>query len=427
MKRIDRKQIRSVGGGGLLDRRAFIRSGATFLASATAISTVPRALGHDFSQFPSSNKLPGTMSEAYGLPATYEKGVKRKIEQFYNSGLFTGALTPLDQINGIITPSGLHFSIHHNGIPDIDPAIHEVMVHGLVDKALKWNIETLLNYPMVSRVRFLECSGNSAALAVSDTPAQGNCQTLHGQVSCSEWTGVPLRYLLDEAGVKPGAEWVMCEGGDSGSHVRNIPLTKLYDDGILAFYQNGERVRPDQGYPCRLFLPGYEGNANVKWLRRMEVTDQPSQSKDEQSLYAEFTSDDHLRQFTMTMEVKSLITRPSGDHQLPDNGYYEISGLAWSGRGKIVKVEVSADSGKSWVPAHLEGPAMDKCFTRFTMPWSWQGREAVLLSRATDEHGNVQPTRSQWKSRFAEFTFNHYNAINAWHVSSQGVVSNVYI
>jgi len=427
MAKTDRKQLLAVAKGGLLDRRSFLMSGATLLASIAGASIARPARAFDAGRLPPNTKAPGIMSAAYGQPSKYEADVQRKIERFYQSAYFTGALTPLDRLNGIITPSGLFFSLHHNGIPDIAPETHEVMLHGLVDKPLKWNVNTLMHYPMVSRIQFLECSGNSGSLAYNDTPAEGTCVGIHGQVSCAEWTGVPLRYLLDEAGVRPGGKWVVCEGADGGSHIRSVPLHKMYDDAILAFFQNGERVRPDQGYPCRLFLPGYEGNMQVKWLRRMEVVDQPSQSKDEQSLYAEFTAEGKLHQFTLTMEVKSVITRPSGGHQLPDNGFYEVSGLAWSGRGRVARVEVSADGGMTWADAHLEGPVMDKCFTRFTIPWEWKGKSALLLSRATDEHGNVQPTRAAWKAKYAAYTFNHYNAINAWEVTPSGEVRNVYV
>ncbi|WP_263281876.1 sulfite dehydrogenase [Colwellia psychrerythraea] len=402
-------------------------SGASFVTVMAASPILSATEAKAKPSYPNHMKIPGAPSSNYGLPSQYETAVKRTNESFYKSGIFTGAHTPLDRLNGTITPSGLHFSIHHNGIPDINPAAHEFLIHGFVNKPMKWSIETLLNYPIVSRIQFLECSGNSAANAVSSDPVDASCTSIHGQVSCSEWAGIPLKYLLDEVGVNPKGKWAMCEGADAGNHVRNVPLEKLYDDAIIALYQNGERIRPDQGYPMRLFVPGYEGNMNVKWLHRMEITDQPSQSKDEQSLYAEFTSDKKLNQFTFFMEVKSIITKPSGTQQLPDKGLYEIAGLAWSGRGRIEKVEVSADSGKTWVAAHLEGPVMSKSFTRFTIPWRWNGQGTILMSRATDEFGNVQPSRDEWKSRYEDFTFNHYNAINAWLVNPDGGVKNVYV
>ncbi len=411
---------------GLIDRRSFLRSGATLLTAVASAGLSPPRAAQDFSRYPRYMTTPGRSSDSYGLPSQYESQVKRKKKQYYQSKIFTEALTPLQDLRGIITPNGLHFCIHHNGIPDIPPDKHRFMIHGLVDKPLKWNMADLLRYPMISRVQFLECSGNSAANATSDEPVQGNCMALHGQISCAEWTGIPLSVLLNEVGIKSKARWAMCEGADAGSQVRNIPIEKLLDDAIIALYQNGERLRPDQGYPMRLFLPGYEGNANIKWLHRMELSDQPSQSKDEQSLYAEFDNKLKIRQFTLYMEVKSVITHPSGLQQLPDKGYYEISGLAWSGRGKINTVEVSADGGNSWLPATLQGPTLSKAFTRFTLPWQWQGQSARLISRAIDEYGNTQPSRKEWKSRFANFTFNHYNAMQIWEVTREGRINNAY-
>ncbi|WP_218048809.1 sulfite dehydrogenase [Curvivirga aplysinae] len=416
-----------VAKGGLLDRRRFLLSGATFLSVAGVSQIASQSHAKDFSKFPDHMLTPGFPSEDYGVPSEYENHVKRLPEEVYGSAIITAAFTPLDQLNGIITPAGLHFSVHHNGIPDIAPENHQFMIHGLVENALKWSVEDLLNYPMVSRFHFLECSGNSAPNIISDKPLDWTCGHIHGQISGSLWTGVPLKYLLDEAGIKPNGEWAMCEGADSANHVRNIPLKKLYDDAIIAFYQNGERIRPDQGYPMRLFCPGYEGNMSVKWLHRIEISDIPSQSKDEQSLYMDVTSDGRIRQYSYTMEVKSVITKPSGKQGLPESGLYEISGFAWSGRGKVNKVEVSADGGKTWANAHLEGPVMDKCMTRFTIPWQWDGKETVLVSRATDEFGNVQPTRADWVSRFARFSHGHNNSINSWHISPEGKVSNIYV
>lgn len=416
-----------VAKGGLLDRRQFLLSGATFLSAIAASSVSKTAHAGTFDVHPQYMKTPGRPSELYGRPSKYEAHVGRLPEQVYSSAIMTAAFTPIDQLNGIITPAGLHFVVHHNGIPDIEPSDHQFMLHGLVDKPLKWSVETLLNYPMISRINFLECAGNSAPNAVSDDPMDMTAGEIHGQISGSLWTGVPLKYLLDEVGVKPSAKWAMCEGGDSGNHVRNVPLQKLYDDAIIALYQNGERIRPDQGYPMRLFVPGYEGNMNVKWLHRMEISDIPSQSKDEQSLYADITSDERIKQFSYTMEVKSVITRPSGKQQLPMSGIYEISGFAWSGRGKVKMVEVSADGGKTWALANLEGPIMSKSMTRFTIPWKWNGQKAILLSRATDEFGNVQPSRDEWVPRYARYSHGHNNSINAWQVSNDGRVSNFYV
>ena len=421
-----KKNIPQVAKGGLLDRRLFLQSGATVL-TALAGSSAWAGSALSARGFPKTMTTPGHEDDEYGQPSIHEAKVKRSLTRLYESPIFSVSHTPLEDLRGIITPNGLHFGAHHNGIPEIEPETHSLKLHGLVKRPIKWSINDLLRYPMVSKVQFLECSGNSAANAVMDSPVPGRLQDLHGEVSNSEWTGVPLSLLLDEAGVKSKGKWVVCEGADGGSHVRSIPMEKMRDDAIIALNQNGERIRPAQGYPMRLFLPGWEGNASVKWLHRMEVSDRPSQSKDEASLYAEFQKDGRLRQFTFYMEVKSIITHPSGTQKLPDKGLYEISGLAWSGRGKIQAVDVSADGGKTWAPATLQGPVLSKGFTRFTIPWQWNGKPAHLISRARDEYGNTQPTRDEWKSRFASYTFNHYNAMQAWEVTGDGSVNNAYI
>lgn len=416
-----------VAKGGLLDRRRFLTSGASLFSVAAASSISGIASAEIFESHPKHMKIPGIPSELYGKPSKYEAHVGRLPEHVYGSSIITAAFTPIEQLNGVITPAGLHFVVHHSGIPDIEPTDHEFMLHGLVDKPLKWSMESLLNYPMVSRIHFLECAGNSGPNIIADSPMNMTAGSIHGQISGALWTGVPLKYLLDEVGIKPKAKWAMCEGADAGNHVRNIPLEKLYDDAIIALYQNGERIRPDQGYPMRLFVPGYEGNMSVKWLHRMEISDIPSQSKDEQSLYADITADEQVKQYSFNMEVKSVITKPSGKQQLPMNGFYEISGFAWSGRGKIKIVEVSADGGKTWAKANLEGPIMNKAMTRFTIPWSWSGQKAVIVSRAIDEFGNTQPTREDWISRYARYSHGHNNSINSWLVSNDGKVSNHYV
>jgi len=425
------KKLKSVAKGGLLDRRSFILSGMAFSAaySLNALAndgSTPSRIGKDL---PNWMKVPGQADVAYGQPAQYEQHIKRYLAKGApETSLFSVWHTPLENQRGIITPSGLHFSVHHNGMPDIDPQKHQLMIHGLVDKPLKFDLETIMRYPMVSSINFLECAGNTAPNAVSLTPINHTCQELSGQVSGSEWTGVPLKYLLQEAGIKPKAKWVIVEGADGGSHARSIPVSKLLDDAIIALYQNGERIRPSQGYPMRLFVPGWEGNANVKWVHRLEVTDKPAYTKDESGLYSDILDNGKIQRFSFHMEVKSVITHPSGKQVLPEKmGFYEVSGLAWSGRGKIKQVEVSADAGKTWALAKLDSPVLDKSLTRFSIPWRWEGKETVLLSRATDEHGFVQPTRDQWRDQYASHSFNHYNAIQAWHISHEGEVGNTYV
>lgn len=423
--------IKRVAGGGLLDRRSFLLTGlalsSAYTVSAAAVSQeAPLTIGD---KLPDWMKVGGSGDIPYGQPSVYEDHIKRTmVKDAPETSLFSVWHTPIEQQRGIITPSGLHFSVHHNGIPDIKPEDHQLLLHGLVDKPLKFDIESLMRYPMVSAIHFLECAGNSAPNAVSPMAEDKNCQDLYGQISGSEWGGVPLKYLLNEAGVKPNAKWVIAEGADGGSHARSIPFSKLMDDAFVALYQNGEKIRPSQGYPMRLFVPGWEGNSNVKWLHRLEVTDRPAYTKDESGIYSDILADGKLQRFSFHMDVKSVITHPSGKQILPEKkGFYEISGLAWTGYGKIQQVEVSADGGKTWALATLHGPVHSKSLTRFSIPWYWDGKGATLISRATDELGHVQPTRDIWKDRYASYSFNHYNALQAWHIPADGVVENVYV
>lgn len=328
-------------------------------------------------------------------------------------------------MEGIVTPSGLHFERHHNSVPQIDPQQHRLLIHGLVTKPLLFSIDALLRYPQRSLFCFIECGGNSNAAWRSE-PIQTAAGYFHGMASCSEWTGVPLSLLLDEAGIGKNAEWIIAEGADAAMMNVSLPLEKALDDCILALYQNGEKIRPENGYPLRLIAPGYEGVVNVKWLRRLRLTDRPVMARNETSKYTELLPSGKARQFTFVMETKSLITNPSPGQQLRAPGLYQISGLAWSGRGKIAKVEVSADGGKSWAEAELQEPVLPKCFTRFRIPWQWNGQAATLKSRATDSDGYRQPERSELLAQRGEHAYFHYHAIVSWAVSPDGSISHVY-
>jgi len=283
----------------------------------------------------------------------------------------------------------------------------------------------------VSQIGFLECSGNSFWNTRDEAPALP-AGKLHGLLSCSEWTGVPVSYLLDEAGVldgaggPEGARWAVAEGADAAGMVRSIPLEKLREDAILALYQNGERLRPEQGYPVRLFLPGLEGNASVKWLRQLKLVEAPVHSRDETSKYADLLPDGQSKQFTLQMAVKSIITAPSGEMKMPGKGTFVVEGLAWSGAGRVRRVEISADGGNSWAPAVLEEPITPRSLTRFRMPWRWEGGTQLLMSRATDESGAEQPSRAAWRARYHADHIYHYNAIQCWRVGEDGSVSNAY-
>jgi sulfane dehydrogenase subunit SoxC len=296
-----------------------------------------------------------------------------------------------------------------------------------VKQPLVFNVDTLMRYPMESRVHFMECAGNSGAISVSAQPQQVRASVIHGLLSGSEWTGVKLSTLLAEAGLDPKATWILAEGADSASMSRSVPVWKALDDAMIALYQNGEPIRPEQGFPMRLLLPGFEGNTNVKWLHRLKVTDTPIYTRDETSRYTELMPDGKAREFMLQMEPKSLILKPSFGMNMEGPGYYEISGLAWSGLGRVRRVDVSADGGKSWTEAALTGPVQPKALTRFRLPWMWNGQPAVLMSRTTDEKGHVQPTRAEWVAQYAPRQNFHFSAIQSWSVAVDGKVSNIYV
>jgi sulfane dehydrogenase subunit SoxC len=369
---------------------------------------------------------PGGEFKNYGQPSPYEQRVIRWISANSAAPGNGVSWTPLHDLQGTITPNGLHYERHHNGVPQIDPEQHVLLIDGLVKKALSFDEKSLLRYPMESRTCFIECGGNSNS-GWRSNPIQTQAGYAHGLVSNAEWTGVPVKLLLQEAGIDTNAKWVIAEGADAASLNISIPLEKLLDDALLALYQNGERLRPENGYPLRLVLPGWEGILNVKWLRQLRLTDTPIMSRDETAQYTELQPDGKAHQFTFMMEAKSLITSPSLGMTLPDNpGIYQVSGLAWSGRGKITRVEISADGGDTWVDAELQGPVLTKAFTRFNLPWHWQGDYAILQSRATDETGYVQPSRETLIENRGKHGFFHYNAIVSWEITEEGDINHVY-
>lgn len=416
-----------LAGGGLLSRRRLIGGGLAMGGAAAAglglIENVQAAPA-----VPEWATIAGEPVREYGLPAKQEAHVKRALIQIYKDLApgFSFSGTPLQHLRGTITPNGLHFEVHHGGRPELDPAQHVLMIHGLVERPLKFDLAALERYPMVSRVHFIECAGNSFFNAILDEPMQAGCDMLHGLVSNAEWTGIPLSVLMDEAGVKPAGRWAVAVGNDAPSLARSIPMEKIMADGMLALYQNGERLRPEQGYPMRLLLPGFEGNTNVKWVTSLWVTEAPAHTKDESGEYTDMLADGKVLKFSFGMGVKSVITHPSATMRLSGPGLYEISGLAWSGGGVVRKVEVSADGGQSWAEADLSAPVNARALTRFSLPWLWDGAPLRLMSRAEDETGAAQPTRSDWKARYAPSNFMHNNAIQAWRIGAEGEVENVY-
>jgi sulfane dehydrogenase subunit SoxC len=360
------------------------------------------------------------LAQPYGAPSPFEAGVVRhaRSRRVPTAGSST---TPLQDLHGVITPSGLHFERHHAGVPAIDPAQHRLLVHGLVERPLIFTMDDLVRFPSETQTCFIECAGNSSFAAQPPTATAGDT---HGLISCSEWTGVRLGAVLAEAGVRRGAAWVLAEGADAAAMTRSVPLAKAFDDALLAYAQNGEAIRPEQGYPLRLVLPGFEGNMSVKWLRRLKVGEQPFETREETSKYTDLMPDGRARQFTFVMEAKSVITRPSGGQRLAGPGLYEISGLAWSGRGRVRRVEVSADGGASWRDARLQAPVLPKCLTRFRALWTWTGAPALLQSRATDETGYVQPPRAALVAVRGLNSGYHDNAIQSWSVRPDGSVLN---
>ena len=412
-------QLPDAAGNGLLDRRQFLAGlgAVTLLAPQVGSATQPH--------IPESMKTPGRKPETYGMPAPEELArVKRvPITPELNGGVSLRSLhfTPLDKLRGTYTPSGLHFELSHQGVPDLVADRHTLVIHGMVRRPLKFSLNDLERYALDTRSHFLECSGNTT-VAWNAPAANLPLAISHGLLSGTQWGGVSLASLLDEVGVEQGAKWIVAEGADSGSVARSIPLDKALNDSFIATYQNGERLRPEQGYPMRLFNPGFEGNSNIKWLRSLRVTREPAMTRFETARYTDLLPSGKALQFSLEMDVKSVITHPSNSHQLAQHGTYEISGLAWSGAGAIRKVEVSADGGQSWAEAALEEPVLSKMLTRFRIPWRWQGQPAMLASRAHDDSGAIQPTRSALISDRGTESFYHYNALHWWAVGSEGTV-----
>ena len=404
------------------------------MAGAMGTRSVPTAAAAEPLKDDPWSLGPGASVKSYLTPSSFEKNVALTLNNPDGRPFTQNGRTPHHMLNGMITPNGLHFVVSYGGPPDIDPGKHQLLIHGLVRRPLLFTLETLARYPKVSRITFLECGGNSAPL-FSPEPIQASVQALHGLTSCAEWTGVKLSTLLDETGIDPTAKWFIAEGADAPHLTRSVPVAKALDDAIIALYQNGERLMPANGYPMRLLLSGYEGNMNVKYLRRIKLVAEPAMSFWETKTYAQLLPDGKAYQFYFFQEVKSFITQPSPGLTLKEPGVYEISGVAYSGTGRIAKVMVSADGGRSWAQAALQEPVLPKAFTRFRMVWRWDGGPATLQSRAWDEAGNSQPTRAEFVAQRGQlksvppivaFPNQHFNAITSWAIDPKGQVSHVY-
>ena len=443
------------------DRRQFLRNGAALaglaagaaaLKSAGAQTLAPRSRQSlaDAIKQEEANTYEGTPGPApgqafnaiYGVRSRYEtSGRIGGVGAFHHgangkfSRPFLGAMTPLQDVIGIITPAALHYYDSHGYLPpDIDPKEHRLLIHGMVDRPKIFTLDELKRLPSVTRTHFIECNANGATAGHGADP-DATPQITHGLTSCSMWTGVVLSRVLDMVGVQKGANWMLAESEEGTRFSKGIPIAKALDDCMIAWGQNGEAVRPEQGYPLRLISPGYEGIYNVKWLRRLELTNSPEIAQRE--LYYITTVDegkyaDHKnRWFRFEMGTNSVITRPAGGQKLDAHGYYEITGLAWSGAGAIRKVEVSMDNGRTWKTAELQGPVVSKSHTRFGIDWNWNGEETVIMSRSTDDKGQVQPTLAElgqvWDvsaDYLRTHGLGHENAIRPWKVAADGSVYN---
>lgn len=397
--------------------------GAAFTAGQVAADAPPGAFEYRVQPDPTGEQGRTILDDGgYGSRSQFENEVRWR---YPTASLDSSwSMTPLASGHGVMTPSGLHFERHHAGIPAIDPRTHELILHGMVDAPMRFTMDDIKRLPAHSRICFIECSGNG--LTEWDEPTLKTVQGTHGLTSTSEWTGVLLSTLLEMVGLSDGAAWILAEGADAAVMTRSVPIDKAMDDAIVAYAQNGEALRPEQGYPLRLLLPGYEGNTHIKWLRRLEVSDKPFMTREETSKYTDLMRDGTARQFSLEMEAKSVITFPSGAMKLPRPGFYEITGLAWSGRGKVTRVEVSTDGGETWREAALDGPVLPKCHTRFRIPWTWTGEEAVLQSRTVDETGYIQPTLTELVDVRGLNSVYHLNAIQSWHIAQNGEVTNVH-
>lgn len=401
------------------------------IAAGAAVSTPAAAAGDDAAITtiqPWRQELGrGVDAMPYGLPSAYEKSVHRRNVSWLTADTYSSVnFTPLHDLDGVITPNGLCFERNHSGVALIDPARHRLMLHGLVKTPLVFTMADLMRFPRQNRTCFLECAANSG---MEWRGAQMNgVQFTHGMIHNVMYTGIPLRVLLAAAGVRPSAKWLLLEGADAAGMTRSLPLKKALDDCMVAFRMNGEALRAEQGYPLRLVVPGWEGNLWIKWLRRIEVGDKPWHHREETSKYTDLMSDGRARRFTWQMDAKSVITSPSPQAPIVHRpGPTILTGIAWSGRGALSRVDVSLDGGRNWQIARLSGPADTFALRRFYLEFDWDGRPMLLQSRAHDSTGYVQPTKDRLRAIRGENSTYHNNGIQTWAVNKNGEVENVEI
>ncbi|MBA3252933.1 MAG: sulfite dehydrogenase [Burkholderiaceae bacterium] len=410
-----------------LQRRNFLRGSVA--ASALVASTGAAAQTTSAALVPPWTRSLGApvVTTGYGMPSKHEANVQRR----QSPGLTPQpqasiSFTPLQNLFGIITPSGVHFERHHSGMPEVDPQQHRLMIHGLVKRPLMLTMDDVMRFPSVSRIHFIECGANGGMEWAN--VAVPTVQYTHGMIACSEFTGVLLSTLLDEAGFdRAKGKFVLAEGADGSALTRTIPMEFALADVMVVYGQNGEMLRPENGYPLRLLVPGVQGVSSVKWLRRLEVGDKPWNTREESLHYIDLLPDGMHRQYSGVQEVKSVITMPSGGQRLVGKGYFEITGLAWSGRGRVKRVDVSVDGGRNWQTARLQEPVLTKALSRFRIDWNWDGAPALLQSRAVDETGHVQPNIHQLRAVRGVRSIYHNNAVQTWRVQPDGEVWNVQV
>ena len=411
------------------NRRQFLTAGLA-AGGAAATASVAHAAGDPaiLEIKPWAQELgEGVDARPYGTPSEFEKHVVRRNVPWLTADPVSSVnFTPLHDLDGIITPNGLCFERHHAGIAIVDPAEYRLMINGLVDRPLVFTLEDLKRFPRVNKVHFLECAANSG---MEWRGAQLNgCQFTHGMIHNVMYTGVMLRDILAEAGVKTTGKWVLPEGADASAMTRSIPMEKALDDCMVAFKMNGEALYPEQGYPVRLVVPGWEGNMWVKWLRRIEVGDMPWHHREETSKYTDLLGDGKARRFTWEMDAKSVITNPSPQAPISHGpGPTVLTGVAWSGRGTIPRVDVTLDGGANWLQARMDGPSLDKSMHRFYFEFNWDGKPLLLQSRAHDSTGYIQPTKDALRAVRGENSIYHNNGIQTWYVNEQGVAENVEV
>lgn len=420
----------------ILGRKAFLRHGTAALAAGAfvAASGEPAgaaelsAQGVPLVRSASMDHLgKGVDWHPYGVPSQFESAVIRRYVPFLTPTVQSSvSFTPIQDLDGIITPNGLCFVRDHGGTPtDIDPATHRLLIDGLVDRPLVFTMEDLKRFPTETHIYFMECPANGG-MEWRGSQFQ-SLQITHGMIHCCEWTGVKLSTLMERVGVQHRAEWMLAEGADASALTRSIPVSKAADDVLVAWSQNGERLRPENGFPLRLIVPGWQGNVNVKWLRRLTFGTEPWETREETSKYTDLLADGKARQFAWILEAKSVITSPCPENPMRGKGFVEVTGLAWSGRGRIKRVDVSTDGGRNWNPAALQEPVLQKCLTRFRFPWSWNGETAYIQSRAVDETGYVQPSIAQLRKVRGTNPIYNNNSIQTWRINPNGSVDNVQI